>query len=646
MAVFFIDRLKDHHSIQPQVIYGLLGLISYFSVTDQNIMSICQTLFAEVHIRSLVQADRRNVFNMFSNMLEKYFRPIHRMGSDFVLGFIQSMDGEKDPRNLLVCFQNVQEIISKLPFEVFAEDLFEVTSCYFPIDFTPPSSDPYGISKEDLVVQLRKCLSSTHLFAPFCMPLLLEKITSDIIDAKIDAYLTLSACTTNYKPDDFKDYYKDLWNAVRGDYLLGGILAIESACMHALEGVGVCLSNRLEICKDYVDLVLHDCEQALKDPDLNLHCQLGKIVVAVVFSCASVFQIAFPRITKFLGSLITDIESNISSTAMVEILHKLLQHPFLMKQKLTSLGSLFVSKQNMVTYLLNSLSSSDCSVSMICCSFECLLVLLFHESLSESEASIFFNSLFGRLNSATEERILQTLFKCVSFICERDLEPAPQYICNSLLVSIEDEVLGKNSGNTADVIKLKNNLEALSLTLENTHLAVSVANKLIENFLINYLECTHVQLLNFLLQVTENFPLAADGLEGKLIPMLLQVIEMRKMSIEIWDLINVLLRTIISNLSPRLQSVWISKLVSRFILEKEHLHEESLLVVKKSNFVSSFLCTARGPIDLSISQDVVGWLQQEVLDATDPLSIEYMCKSYASLINKMPEGIISYINYT
>lgn len=83
------------------------------------------------------------------------------------------MDGEKDPRNLLVAFHIVHDLISRdynlgiscslelvgwglsnerslsqphsfsVALGPFVEELFEVTSCYFPIDFTPVSSTFY-----------------------------------------------------------------------------------------------------------------------------------------------------------------------------------------------------------------------------------------------------------------------------------------------------------------------------------------------------------------------------------------------------------------------------------------------------------------------------------------------------------------------
>lgn len=54
-----------------------------------------------------------------------------------------------------------------------------------------PADDPYGISAEDLVLGLRCALSSTPLFAQFCVPLLQEKLDSDLISAKLDSLHTL-----------------------------------------------------------------------------------------------------------------------------------------------------------------------------------------------------------------------------------------------------------------------------------------------------------------------------------------------------------------------------------------------------------------------------------------------------------------------
>ncbi len=49
--------------------------------------------------------------------------------------------------------------------DIFKEELFEVTACYFPIDFRPAPNDPHGITQEELIQGLRACLSATPKFA-------------------------------------------------------------------------------------------------------------------------------------------------------------------------------------------------------------------------------------------------------------------------------------------------------------------------------------------------------------------------------------------------------------------------------------------------------------------------------------------------
>ena len=42
------------------------------------------------------------------------FKVVRQLGSDFVCNFIQSMDGERDPRNLVICFQCLQYMTKHL----------------------------------------------------------------------------------------------------------------------------------------------------------------------------------------------------------------------------------------------------------------------------------------------------------------------------------------------------------------------------------------------------------------------------------------------------------------------------------------------------------------------------------------------------
>ncbi|XP_031554304.1 MMS19 nucleotide excision repair protein homolog, partial [Actinia tenebrosa] len=215
LANFYRDRLKDHYSIVPYALLGLQALALNQNLSGPLFVKAIQTVFTEVHVQSLMQSGRNTVYNMLMLCLDRNLKDLQQLGSDFVFSFIQAMDGEKDPRNLVLAFQLAKKIIFNFPISLFAEDLFEVTSCYFPIDFTPSSDDPYGITRDDLVLGLRKCLAATSLFAPFCLPLLLEKLESDVISAKIDSLLTLSSCMEVYTVQQIKEYLQPFWQAIK-----------------------------------------------------------------------------------------------------------------------------------------------------------------------------------------------------------------------------------------------------------------------------------------------------------------------------------------------------------------------------------------------------------------------------------------------
>lgn len=61
------------------------------------------------------------------------------ISSEFVHGVISSVDGERDPRNLMFIFHMLPEFLHFFPLGQLTEDTFEVIGCYFPVDFNPVS---------------------------------------------------------------------------------------------------------------------------------------------------------------------------------------------------------------------------------------------------------------------------------------------------------------------------------------------------------------------------------------------------------------------------------------------------------------------------------------------------------------------------
>ena len=102
------------------------------------------------------------------------------MGKEFVTGYLNIADGEKDPRNLLLAFSIDRVVLIEFDISSHVEvgscavlneverllndiqSFFDVTFCYFPITFRPPPDDPYGITPEQLK---EKLLSVFHIIS-------------------------------------------------------------------------------------------------------------------------------------------------------------------------------------------------------------------------------------------------------------------------------------------------------------------------------------------------------------------------------------------------------------------------------------------------------------------------------------------------
>uniref|UniRef100_A0A8C4KAR1 MMS19 nucleotide excision repair protein n=2 Tax=Dromaius novaehollandiae TaxID=8790 RepID=A0A8C4KAR1_DRONO len=248
-------------------------------------VSVLKAIFQEVHVQSLLQLDRHTVYSIITNFMGTREEELKGLGADFTFGFIQVMDGEKDPRNLLVAFQIVRDLIVKnYALGPFVEELFEVTSCYFPIDFTPPPNDPHGIQREDLILSLRAVLASTPQFAEFLLPLLIEKMDSDLQSAKLDSLQTLTACCAIYGQKELQEFLPSLWSSLRREVFQTASEKVEAECLAALHALSACLSRSVlssdteDLLDSFLSSVLQDCRHHLCEPDMKLVWPSAKLL--------------------------------------------------------------------------------------------------------------------------------------------------------------------------------------------------------------------------------------------------------------------------------------------------------------------------------------------------------------------------------
>ncbi|XP_052249860.1 MMS19 nucleotide excision repair protein homolog isoform X2 [Dreissena polymorpha] len=304
LITYICEKLKDHHSLQPPALYGLLALCKAPHLSSEDLSMVCHQIFTEVNCQSLAQGDRRIVFNLFYALLTTRLKDVQKLGGDFIIGFIQMMDSEKDPRNLVISFACAQIIIRNIPLGAFKEEMFEVVSCYFPIDFSPSQTDPSGIKKEDLILGLRACLAASPLFAEYCLPLLMEKLTSELKSAKIDALETLAACAKTYGANNLYEFQSAFFSSIKKEVFLSGDPAVETAALSALTSLvtaiatGVTTSNKRHSLEGFVDEILQECKNHLLQPELMLMLSTGRLLQSVAMatsqSCDQVVRAVMP----------------------------------------------------------------------------------------------------------------------------------------------------------------------------------------------------------------------------------------------------------------------------------------------------------------------------------------------------------------
>ncbi|GFS23737.1 MMS19 nucleotide excision repair protein homolog [Elysia marginata] len=277
---FLLAKLRDHHSVQPHALQSLAVLTSRCSsLGDETVKDICHTIFREVQNQTLSHADRGATYRILQNLLGTSTQALRDLGGDFVIGFIQQMDAEKDPRNLLVCFNCAQFICSNFSLGAFAEEMFEILGCYFPVDFVPPPNNPHGITKEELVTALRKCFSATPQFAEFSLPLLLEKMTSDLQSARLDSFITLVLMNIS------SDLVESAKNA---------IIAVYKAIVSGTKNNHSATENIVELYQDIVKF--------LDGPDLKKSCLAFSLCCAMADSSSHAMAVMIPLVLPTLIS--------------------------------------------------------------------------------------------------------------------------------------------------------------------------------------------------------------------------------------------------------------------------------------------------------------------------------------------------------
>ena len=222
------------------------------------------------------------------------------MGGDLVYGFIQAIDGETDPRNLVTALQSVPLITKNLPITLLSEELFEVVSCYFPIDFE--SIPGVDITREELASALSTALSSTPLFSVSLLPLLIEKLNSEVFSAKKDSITLINEILPLYDGALLKGYTDAIWYGLKNFIFTAKSPGIEQEALKVVRQLVFALSDwNVQEAYQFVNEIIQNTKHHLLESDIKLlEPSIGILVSA---SCTArtflqIGRVVFPMLLE------------------------------------------------------------------------------------------------------------------------------------------------------------------------------------------------------------------------------------------------------------------------------------------------------------------------------------------------------------
>ena len=161
---FLISRIEDTLSVDAVLSFLAQhkskltkGLLEKF-IVEAN---------ATINVQSNPYNSRRNIFLLFEHYVKSC--PLSPV---FIELYTQSIDGEKDPRNLVIIFATTLKVIHLVDISKIRDALYEVTSCYFPITFTNNAD----ITMDKQLKQLLQDILSSPHFSPLTIELIMEKL--------------------------------------------------------------------------------------------------------------------------------------------------------------------------------------------------------------------------------------------------------------------------------------------------------------------------------------------------------------------------------------------------------------------------------------------------------------------------------------
>ncbi|RJE19676.1 DNA repair transcription protein, partial [Aspergillus sclerotialis] len=300
LTAFFCDRIEDGGAVAGLDTLQRLDRF-YKDLADM----VARSIFASFQdLQSRSQSQRFQVYQLLNELMLNHRAALRDMGDDSLVGIVDLMTGEKDPRNLMLVFSILKVVMVEWDISNHTELLFDSVYNYFPITFRPPPNDPYGITAQDLKGRLQDCIASTKYFAPHSIPSLLDKLDSTSPNVKKDALNALIACIHSYDPNTVSRYSITIWDVLKFEILNAQEEFLSDLSLQALQGISKRLSEGVATISQDLPLaqflrpILKECNEQLQEPQQKQAKPAQHILNSVSSASAASFTLVVETVVS------------------------------------------------------------------------------------------------------------------------------------------------------------------------------------------------------------------------------------------------------------------------------------------------------------------------------------------------------------
>ncbi|KAL1879571.1 hypothetical protein Plec18167_004028 [Paecilomyces lecythidis] len=322
LTTFFCDRIEDGGAVA-----GLDTLQRLDRFNKDMAQEVARAMFENFQeLQARPQSQRFQVYQLLNELMSNHREALHDMGDESLVGIVDLMTGEKDPRNLMLAFSILKVVMVEWDIKNHIETLFDSVYNYFPITFRPPPNDPYGITAQDLKDRLQDCISSNSYFAPHSFPALLDKLDSTSPNVKKDALNALLACVLSYEPNTVSRYSIQIWEALKFEILNAQEEFLSESSLQVLQAIAKRLSEGVtQVSKDiplahFLQPVNQECNEQLREPQQKQAKPARQILRSLSSASAVSFILMVQAVVAPLFTIYQEADSITKQRGLLETL--------------------------------------------------------------------------------------------------------------------------------------------------------------------------------------------------------------------------------------------------------------------------------------------------------------------------------------